>query len=444
MNHVIMHESSVPLTLHSRRGQKNNESVLKYQMDVDLVQDLIISDLNHNHYFMEEHDIDFNIPHFIDEFFDCFDSIEEAPQFTHTKAKQQTQSLQQKNSLEEIDAEPDIDDRISMSSLDEIFQYQQDSNQYDVRTYQIDKKRVVSIFTLKSDFFESEQQNQLLIRNVELLKHPNRRLQPFYAHLRLLKLNIGTAYHKQSIFEIEFFQELQENLLNFQKMLITQDNFLELHPTLVMQNQIQSFCYHHDRFVQQANHLLEISYQKQITFMNMFKRQMFEESMGTMQTNFKIFDFYRTFQKQNEQIQLKQQKIIESSCFSIIQFKVQYLKHMYDHFHHLKLNSSRYASTNRRWTKLRSRYRMRQIFKDQILIYKKIRYTTQTIQSSQGLDTMEKYFSFQPNSSFIKGISGSINCQQGNTLITKKPQKFDFHQFLQFKVDYEEYDFNYH
>ncbi|CAD8139265.1 unnamed protein product [Paramecium pentaurelia] len=358
-------------------------------LDLDIVQEYIKQDLDQNEYFRYEHDIDFDIPE-QDEFFDCLDSIDEPPQIERfNQIKLHTMRISRKQRVEdELTQPPEKEDQLQLSieSMEEEFQYQDEM--YDIKQIEIDKRKVISIFTLKQDFFDNKHNHTQFLKNVELLRQKNIHLEEFYTYIKELGLGCGFSLD-QIRYELlqQFISGLVEIVKYIDDMFRFQSRWLEREPIITLQNIFQAFSFQWERFQDYTTALIDKS------------------AISKIRSNNKIIDYDSLQFKKGIDFcltQIDEQQndgadfnIQQSNQESLILFKVFELLRLNEHFLHISKQNQKAKRIKNYFAKCRSRIKLYLLLKNKVKFQFK---NKRKSQMSLHHNITEKYLFIDPNS----------------------------------------------
>ncbi|CAD8044965.1 unnamed protein product [Paramecium primaurelia] len=358
-------------------------------LDLDIVQEYIKQDLDQNEYFRYEHDIDFDIPE-QDEFFDCLDSIDEPPQIERfNQIKLHTMRISRKQRVEdELTQPPEKEDQLQLSieSMEEEFQYQDEM--YDIKQIEIDKRKVISIFTLKQDFFDNKHNHTQFLKNVELLRQKNIHLEEFYTYIKELGLGCGFSLD-QIRYELlqQFISGLVEIVKYIDDMFRFQSRWLEREPIITLQNIFQAFSFQWERFQDYTTALIDKS------------------AISKIRSNNKIIDYDSLQFKKGIDFcltQIDEQQndgadfnIQQSNQESLILFKVFELLRLNEHFLHISKQNQKAKRIKNYFAKCRSRIKLYLLLKNKVKFQFK---NKRKSQMSLHHNMTEKYLFIDPNS----------------------------------------------
>ncbi|CAK75405.1 unnamed protein product (macronuclear) [Paramecium tetraurelia] len=358
-------------------------------LDLDIVQEYIKQDLDQNEYFRYEHDIDFDIPE-QDEFFDCLDSIDEPPQIERfNQIKLHTMRISRKQRVEdELTQPPEKEDQLQLSieSMEEEFQYQDEM--YDIKQIEIDKRKVISIFTLKQDYFDNKHNHTQFLKNVELLRQKNIHLEEFYTYIKELGLGCGFSLD-QIRYELlqQFITGLVEIVKFIDDMFRFQSRWLEREPIITLQNIFQAFSFQWERFQDYTTALIDKS------------------AISKIRSNNKIIDYDSLQFKKGIDFcltQIDEQQndgadfnIQQSNQESLILFKVFELLRLNEHFLHISKQNQKAKRIKSYFAKCRSRIKLYLLLKNKVKFQFKNKRKSQV---SLHHNITEKYLFIDPNS----------------------------------------------
>ncbi|CAD8133573.1 unnamed protein product [Paramecium octaurelia] len=358
-------------------------------LDLDIVQEYIKQDLDQNEYFRYEHDIDFDIPE-QDEFFDCLDSIDEPPQIERfNQIKLHTMRISRKQRVEdELTQPPEKEDQLQLSieSMEEEFQYQDEM--YDIKQIEIDKRKVISIFTLKQDYFDNKHNHTQFLKNVELLRQKNIHLEEFYTYIKELGLGCGFSLD-QIRYELlqQFITGLVEIVKYIDDMFRFQSRWLEREPIITLQNIFQAFSFQWERFQDYTTALIDKS------------------AISKIRSNNKIIDYDSLQFKKGIDFcltQIDEQQndgadfnIQQSNQESLILFKVFELLRLNEHFLHISKQNQKAKRIKNYFAKCRSRIKLYLLLKNKVKFQFKNKRKSQV---SLHHNITEKYLFIDPNS----------------------------------------------